>query len=170
METIFRRLTQWATRLYGANLPLRRPERNPLEFSLCFVILLANARTAIGLQALPPSLAKAPAVFGQICITGMVLGAFAIMVALAWPSRDARLVIEQAGLTLLGLGLLGYGVALIYSGSTWASAAVATSLAVGLALGTAVRYLQIWWYFRRQRAILNTPAPVLNTPELGGAP
>lgn len=127
-----------------------RPERNVLEFCIFVVIVLGNARTALGRQALPNSLRHTPDLFGQLTAVCFVLGALISSIGICYRDKDIWLTIYQFGLTLLGFGLLCYGFAVV-NVSTWDNAAVTVSIIWGFSVGSGARYAQVWWFQRTRK-------------------
>jgi hypothetical protein len=127
----------------------QRPERNPLEFILCAVLTNGLMPVMLGVEPLPGSLAKVPTPFGQLSAALIVAGALGVMVGIAWRGRDTGLLIQQAAMWFLGVGLTFYGVA-VWDASGWTSGRVPILLSFGIAAGCVARIVQFQIYVRHR--------------------
>ncbi len=127
----------------------QRPERNPLEFVLCVVLANGLMPVMLGLEPLPGSLAKVPTPFGQLSAALIVLGAVGVMVGILWRGRDVGLLIQQAAMWFLGVGLTFYGVA-VWDASGWEAGRVPILLSFGIAAGAVARIVQFQIYVHRR--------------------
>ena len=127
----------------------QRPERNPLEFSLCAFLAYGLIPVMLGLEPLPGSLAKVPTPFGQLSAMLIVLGAVGVMVGILWRHRDIGLLIQQAAMWFLGVGLTFYGVA-VWDASGWEAGRVPILLSFGIAAGAVARIVQFQIYVHRR--------------------
>lgn len=128
----------------------QRPERNPLEFVLCLVLLVSLIPVTIGTQPLPGSLTLQPTPFGQMSAGLTALGSLGVMLGIGWRDRDTGLLIQQASMWFLSIGLMFYGAA-VWDSSGWTNGRIAISLAFGVALGSAARIWQFQQYVRHRR-------------------
>lgn len=127
----------------------QRPERNPLEFVLCFVLGFGSMPIVLRTAPLPGSLDAQPTPFGQVSAAIIVLGSLGIMAGILWRDRDHGLLIQQAALWFLGVGLTFYGVA-VWHASSFDSARIAILLSFGVALGAFARIVQFQLYVRHR--------------------
>lgn len=127
----------------------QRPERNPLEFCLCALLSISIAPVMLGLEPLPGSLEKAPTPFGQMSAGLIFLGSVGVMLGVAWVSRDTGLLVQQASMWFLGIGLTFYGVA-VWDAVGWTEGRLAIGLSLGTALGCAARIIQFQLYVRHR--------------------
>jgi hypothetical protein len=127
----------------------QRPERNPLEFALCAFLAYGLIPVMLGVEPLPGSLAKVPTPFGQLSAALIVAGAVGVMGGIAWRGRDTGLLIQQAAMWFLGVGLTFYGVA-VWDASGWNAGRVPILLSFGIAAGAVARVIQFQIYIRRR--------------------
>ena len=123
----------------------QRPERNPLEFALCAFLAYGLAPVMLGLEPLPGSLSKVPTPFGQLSAALIVVGAVGVCVGILWRGRDLGLLIQQASMWFLGVGLAFYGVA-VWDASGWEPGRVPILLSFGIAVGAVTRIIQFQIY------------------------
>ena len=126
-------------------MPPQRPERNPLEFTLCAFLAYSLIPVALGWEPLPGSLAKVPTPFGQAAAALIVLGSVGVTGGILWRGRDMGLLIQQAALWFLGVGLLFYGAA-VWDASGWEAGRVPIALSFGIAMGAVARIVQFQIY------------------------
>ena len=127
----------------------QRPEKNPLEFTLCAFLAFSLTPVMLGLEPLPGSLAKVPTPFGQLSAALIVLGAAGVMVGILWRGRDIGLLIQQAAMWFLGVGLTFYGVA-VWDASGWVAGRIPIVLSFGIAAGCIARVIQFQIYVRHR--------------------
>lgn len=127
----------------------QRPERNPLEFCLCAVMLVSLLPIMLGYAPLPGSLAAQPTPFGQMSAGLICFGSFGVGAGILWRGRDTGLLLQQAAMWFLGVGLAFYGVAL-WLAAGWDSARIAIALTFGVALGCFARIVQFQIYVRHR--------------------
>jgi len=127
----------------------QRPERNPLEFALCAFLFYGILPIMLGLEPLPGSLSKVPTPFGQLAAALIVLGSIGVMVGILWRGRDIGLLIQQAAMYFLGVGLTFYGVA-VWDASGWIAGRVPILLSFGIAAGAVARVVQFQIYVRHR--------------------
>jgi hypothetical protein len=123
----------------------QRPERNPLEFIFCAFLVFSLVPVMIGIAPLPGSLARVPTPFGQLSAGLIVLGSVGVMVGILWVERDLGLLIQQASMWFLAVGLTFYGVA-VWHASGWAAGRIAVGLSLGFAAGCVARVVQFQIY------------------------
>ena len=129
----------------------QRPERNPLEFALCAFLFYGVTPIMLGLEPLPGSLAKVPTPFGQLSAALIVLGSLGVMVGILWRGRDIGLLIQQAAMWFLSVGLTFYGVA-VWDASGWIAGRVPILLSFGIAVGAIARVIQFQIYVGHRAA------------------
>lgn len=127
----------------------QRPERNPLEFCLCLSMTVSLIPIVLGLSPLPGSLGQVPTPFGQISAGLIVAGSVGVMLGIAWGDRDIGLLIQQAAMWFLGVGLMLYGTA-VWDASGWQNGRIAIGLSLGIALGAGARIVQFQIYVRHR--------------------
>ena len=127
----------------------QRPERNALEFTFCAFLALSILPVAIGTEPLPGSLAKVPTPFGQLSAVLIFLGSVGVVAGILWYGRDIGLLIQQAAMWFLGVGLLFYGVAVL-DASGWVAGRLPISLSFAFALGALARVVQFQMYVRHR--------------------
>lgn len=127
----------------------QRPERNPLELVLCLFLAYSLIPVALGLAPLPGSLANVPTPFGQLSAALIVLGSIGVTAGILWKGRDLGLLIQQAAMWFLGVGLMFYGVA-VWDASGWDAGRIPITLSFGIAVGAAARIVQFQIYVRHR--------------------
>lgn len=127
------------------------PERNPKMIAILACIGLNLVPTALGLQAVPPSL-QAFALYGQISTASSALGCFMCTAGQLIPRRwrDKGLAVEISGTIFLAVGMLFYSVALaLYVDQSQRAYAFGASFGIGF--GSLLRAGQIGLYVRGRR-------------------
>jgi hypothetical protein len=127
----------------------QRPERNPLELCFCAVLVITCMPIMLRLAPLPGSLDRVPTPFGQLAAALIVIGAAGVVIGILWKNRDTGLLLQQAAMWFLGIGLLFYGVA-VWEASGWGPARVAIGLSLGISLGCFARIIQFQIYVRHR--------------------
>lgn len=127
----------------------QRPERNPLEASLCAFLIVALLPIALGQAPLPGSLEQVPTPFGQMSAWLTLIGSGGVIAGIVWRNRDMGLLIQQASMWFLGIGLLFYGVA-IWNASGWGNGRIAIGMCFGIAAGCGARIWQFQVYVRHR--------------------
>lgn len=127
----------------------QRPERNPLELVFCGFLALAIFPVAIGIEPLPGSLAAVPTPFGQLSAALIFLGCIGVVAGIMWYARDLGLLIQQAAMWFLSVGLLFYGAA-VWDASGWAAGRLPIALSLAFALGALARVVQFQLYIRHR--------------------
>ena len=127
----------------------QRPERNPLELVFCGFLAFALFPIMLGLEPLPGSLAKVPTPFGQLAAFLIVAGSIGVVAGILWKGRDLGLLIQQAAMWFLGVGLIFYGAAVL-DASGWEAGRVPVALSFGIALGAVARIIQFQIYVRHR--------------------
>lgn len=127
----------------------QRPERNPLEFALCAFLAYGLIPVMLRLAPLPGSLAKVPTPFGQLSAAIIVLGAAGVCVGILWKGRDIGLLIQQASMWFLAVGMTFYGVA-VWDASGWDAGRVPILLSFGIGVGAMLRVVQFQIYVRHR--------------------
>lgn len=120
-----------------------------MEFALCGFLAYSLIPVAFGLAPLPGSLAKVPTPFGQLSAGLIVLGSVGVVVGILWTKRDLGLLIQQAAMWFLGVGLMFYGAA-VWSASGWDAGRVPIMLSFGIAVGCILRVIQFQIYVRHR--------------------
>lgn len=121
-----------------------------MEFALCAFLAYSLIPVMLGLAPLPGSLAKVPTPFGQAAAGFIVLGAVGVVLGIVWPrNRDLGLLIQQAAMWFLGVGLMFYGVA-VWQASGWDAGRVPIMLSFGIAVGCVLRIIQFQIYVRHR--------------------
>lgn len=129
---------------------MRPPERNPFELCFCLIFGLSMISPALGRAPLPNSLASISDVFGQAVAIVLLLGSTAVSCGVIWPDRDTGIPLQQWGCVPLFLGFLAYTYAVI-DFSNWDNARIAAAACFGLAIGSAVRWIQFQLYVRKRK-------------------
>lgn len=127
----------------------QRPERNPLELVFCAFLAFAILPVALGVEPLPGSLAKVPTPFGQMSAWLICAGSAGVVTGILWKGRDLGLLIQQAAMWFLSVGLLFYGAA-VWDASGWTAGRVPIALAFAFALGSLARVVQFQIYVHRR--------------------
>lgn len=128
----------------------RPPERNPFELFIAVVMTASMLKPAFGRSELPNSLSSITANFGQVVAVLLFVGCGAIVAGLLYPKRDTGLPIEQFGCVLAFFGFLGYTYA-VFDFNSFTQTRVAASSTLGIAIGAAVRWVQIQLYVRKRK-------------------
>jgi hypothetical protein len=92
-----------------------------------------------------------PTPFGQLSAALIVLGSVGVVVGICWKSRDLGLLIQQAAMWFLGVGLTFYGVA-VWDASGWSAGRIPIVLSFGIAAGCVTRIVQFQIYVRHRAA------------------
>lgn len=120
-----------------------------MEFTLCAFLTYSLFPVMLGLAPLPGSLAQVPTPFGQMSAGLIVIGAAGVVVGILWRDRDLGLLIQQAAMWFLGIGLMFYGVA-VWQASGWNAGRVPIMLSFGIAAGCGLRIVQFQIYVRHR--------------------
>lgn len=128
----------------------QRPERNPLELVFCAFLALTILPVALGVEPLPGSLAKVPTPFGQLAAILICAGSIGVVVGILWYARDLGLLIQQAAMWFLSIGLLFYGAAVL-DASGWEAGRLPIGLSFAFALGALARVGQFQLYVHHRK-------------------